>query len=153
MDNPFYEESCAWGKSEGAPVFEDPGKDCPALVREHALHPRNFGEMSPGLADGYALLCDRGCDDRLELWIMVEDGRIFDIRFKTNGCPETIAACSMATELASGKTVEEAKKITDAEIAKAFGTMPSGHTGCPLAGTGALQAAIADYENKKEEKT
>ncbi|RPJ05666.1 MAG: hypothetical protein EHM37_21250, partial [Deltaproteobacteria bacterium] len=60
-DDPFHEESCAWGGQEGAVKFEDPGPDCPALVRDHALHPRNFGTMSPGLADGYALLDDPSC--------------------------------------------------------------------------------------------
>ncbi|MBN2108547.1 MAG: hypothetical protein JW832_14065 [Deltaproteobacteria bacterium] len=71
MDDPFYEESCAWGGEEGAPKFDDPGKDCPALVREHALQPRNFGHMSPGLADGYAVLDDPACGDKLELWLMI----------------------------------------------------------------------------------
>ena len=103
MDDPFYEESCAWGGAEGAPKFEDPGEDSPALVREHAVQPRNFGEMSEGLADGYALLNDPACGDKIELWIMIENGRVFDIRFKSNGCASTIAVNSMLDRACPGK--------------------------------------------------
>jgi nitrogen fixation NifU-like protein len=148
MDDPFYEESCAWGGAEGAPKFDDPGEDCPPLVREHALQPRNFGDMTPGLADGYALLNDPACGDKIELWIMVEDGRVFDIRFKTNGCATTIAVNSMLTELALGKTVAEAKLLNNADIEKAFEGGIELQTGCPLAGIKALQMAIVDYEKK-----
>jgi len=148
MDNPFHEESCAWGGEEGAVKFEDPGPDCPALVREHALHPRNFGHMSPGLADGYALLDDPACGDRLELWLMIESGRIFDIRFKSNGCATTIAVNSMLTELALGKSIARARQLGNADIEKAFEGGIELQTGCPLAGIKALQMAITDYEKK-----
>ena len=53
MDDPFYEELCAWGGVEGAPKLEDPGVNCPALVREHAVRPCNFGaERFPDLSEG-----------------------------------------------------------------------------------------------------
>ena len=150
MENPFSEESCAWGGPEGAPKLDDPGDDCPALVREHAVRPRNFGEMSPGLADGYAQLDDPACGDKIELWIMVEDGRIFDIRFKSNGCATTIAVNSMLTELALGKTVDAAKRLTNDDIEKAFEGGIELQTGCPLAGIKALQMALEDFEKKKK---
>jgi nitrogen fixation NifU-like protein len=149
-DDPFHEESCAWGGDEGAPTFEDPGEDCPALVREHARRPRNFGHMSPGLADGFALLDDPACGDRLELWLMIEGGRIFDIRFKSNGCPSTIAVNSMLTELVLGKTVAAAKQLDNADIEAAFDGGIELQGGCPLAGIRALRAAIEDYEIKKQ---
>jgi nitrogen fixation protein NifU and related proteins len=148
MTDQFQEDSCAWGGVEGAPKLEDPGEDCPALVREHAVRPRNFGDMSPGLADGYALLDDPSCGDKIELWLMIEEGRVFEIRFKSNGCASTIAVNSMLTELARGKTVAEAKKLGNADIEAAFEGGIELKTGCPLAGIKALQMAIADYEKK-----
>jgi nitrogen fixation NifU-like protein len=148
MDNPFHEESCAWGAEEGAPKLDDPGEDCPALVREHAICPRNFGEMSDGLADGYALLDDPACGDKIELWIMIEDGRVFDIRFKSNGCASTIAVNSMLTELALGKTITEAKKLCNTDIEAAFEGTIELQTGCPLASIRALQMAIEDFEKR-----
>lgn len=146
MDNPFHEESCAWGGAEGAPVFEDPGEDCPALVREHALRPRNFGDMSQGLADGYAVLHDPSCGDKIELWIMIEKGRVFDIRFKTNGCVTTIAVNSVLTELALGKTIAEAQQLSNTDIEAAFEGAIALQGHCPLAGIRALQMAIENYE-------
>ncbi len=148
MKNPFHEESCAWGGEEGAPKFEDPGEDCPELVREHALRPRNFGHMSPGLADGHAELDDPACGDKIELWLMIENSRIFDIRFKTDGCPSTIAVNSMLTELALGKTVAEAKLLTNNDIEAAFEGCIELQGKCPLAGIKALQIAIEDFEKK-----
>jgi len=150
MTDPFQEDSCAWGGAEGAPKLEDPGEDCPALVREHALSPRNFGDMSDGLADGYALLDDPACGDKIELWLMIEDGRVFDIRFKSNGCAPTIAVNSMLTELALGKTVAEAKLLNNADIEKAFEGGMELQAGCPLAGIKALQMALEDFEKKKK---
>jgi nitrogen fixation NifU-like protein len=148
MTDPFYEDSCAWGGAEGAPKLSDPGEDCHALVREHALQPRNFGEMSDGLADGYALLNDPACGDKIELWLMIEEGRIFDIRFKSNGCASTIAVNSMLTELALGKTVAEAKQLRNTDIESAFQGGIELQTGCPLAGIKALHMAIDDFEKK-----
>lgn len=141
--------ACAYSEAEGLTKLKDPGDSYNDLVRDHAVNPRNFGEMSPGLADGHVLLRDPACGDTLELWIMVEGGRIFDIRFRSNGCPETIATCSMATELALGKKVAEAKKIRDDAIIKTLGYMPLQHPGCTLVGVRALRAAIKDYEKKK----
>lgn len=148
MDDPFYEESCAWGGAEGAPKFDDPGEDCPALVREHALHPRNFGDMSEGLADGYAVLDDPACGDKLEVWLMIEGGCVFDIRFKSNGCASTIAVNSMLTELALGKTIAEAKQLNNTDIEAAFKGAIELQGNCPLAGIRVLQMAIEDYEKK-----
>lgn len=150
MENPFSEESCAWGGVEGAPKLEDPGENCPPLVREHAVRPRNFGEMSPGLADGYSLIDDPACGDKIELWIMIEDDRVFDIRFKSNGCATTIAVNSMLTELALGKSIAEARQLCNADIEAAFEGAIELQTGCPLAGIKALQMALEDFEKKNK---
>ena len=148
MDDPFYEELCAWGGVEGAPKLEDPGVNCPALVREHAVRPRNFGDMSEGLADGYALLDDPACGDKIELWIMIEDGRVFDIRFKSNGCAAAIAANSMMTTLALGRTIAEAQQLTDHDIVTAFHGEFEKQGECPLAGIQALHQALEQYKKK-----
>jgi nitrogen fixation NifU-like protein len=153
MDDPFYEELCAWEGVEGARKLEDPGEDCPALVREHAVRPRNFGHMSEGLADGYALLDDPACGDRIELWIMIEDGRVFDIRFKSNGCASTIAVNSMLSELALGKTVAEARLLNNADIEKAFAGCIELQGECPLAGVQALHQALEQCEKKLKNRT
>ncbi len=149
MEDQFQEDSCAWKGIEGAPKLDDPGEDCPALVREHAVRPRNFGDMSPGLADGYARLDDPACGDKIEMWLMIEEGRVFEIRFKSNGCASTIAINSMLTELADGKTVAEAKAITNRDVEAAFEGGIELQTTCPLAGIRALQMAIEDYESKE----
>ncbi|MBN2108546.1 MAG: iron-sulfur cluster assembly scaffold protein [Deltaproteobacteria bacterium] len=73
---------------------------------------------------------------------------MFDIRFKTNGCASTIAANSMLTELALGKTIAEAKQLSNADIEAAFADAIVLQGSCPLAGIKALQMAIADYEKK-----
>jgi len=116
------------------------------LLQDHAQNPRNFGDMSEGLADSYVSITDPACGDTLELWILVEEGRIFDIRFRSNGCAATRAANSMMTQLALGKTVEEAKELTDEDIVAAFQGELIQQTGCPLAGVQALHKALEQCE-------
>jgi nitrogen fixation NifU-like protein len=116
------------------------------LLQDHAQNPRNFGDMSEGLADSYVSITDPACGDKVELWILVEERRIFDIRFRSNGCAATLAANSMMTQLALGKTVAEAKQLTDEEIVAAFQGALVQQTGCPLAGVQALHKALEQYE-------
>lgn len=149
MDTPELKHYCAYSEAEGLTKLEDPGPECDDLVRDHAVNPRNFGDMSDGLADGYACIVDPECGDKAEVWILVEDGKIFDIRFKSNGCVSTIAANSMMTVLALGKTIDDAKKLKDNEILGFFNGALDHKRGCPLSGTQALRAAIEDYEAKK----
>ncbi len=117
------------------------------LLQDHAQNPRNFGDMSEGLADSHVSITDPACGDTLELWILVEEGRIFDIRFRSNGCAATRAANSMMTQLALGKTVEEAKELTDEDIVAAFQGELVQQTGCPLAGVQALHKALEQYQD------
>ena len=116
------------------------------LLQDHAQNPRNFGDMSEDLADSYVCITDPACGDAVELWILVEEGKIFDIRFRSNGCAATLAANSMMTQLALGKTVEEAKRLKDEDIVAAFQGELVRQTGCPLAGVQALHKALAQYE-------
>src|SRR5512136_1982118 len=91
-------------------------------VINHFSHPRNVGEMPD--ADGYALIGDPSCGDQMKLWIKVRDGKISDIKFKSFGCPGAIATSSMATVLASGKTIAEAQQLTDDDVILALGGIP-----------------------------
>ena len=116
------------------------------LLEDHAQNPRSFGDMSEGLADSYVSIIDPACGDRVEFWILIEEGRIFDIRFRSNGCAATLAANSMMTQLALGKTVTEAKQLTDEDIVAAFQGELIHQPGCPLAGVQALQRALEQYE-------
>jgi nitrogen fixation NifU-like protein len=119
------------------------------LLADHAQNPRNFGDMSEGLADSYVSITDPSCGDKVELWVLVEEGRIFDIRFKSDGCATTLAANSMMTQLALGKTVEEAKQLKDDDIVAAFQGELAPQAGCPLAGVQALHRALEQYEKNQ----
>jgi nitrogen fixation protein NifU and related proteins len=112
---------------------------------DHFANPRNVGEMAADEADGYALIGDPQCGDQMKLWIQVRDGCIADIRFRSFGCPGAIATSSMTTELALGKTVEEALNFCDDDVVDALGGVPENKRHCSLLGVNALHAALVDY--------
>lgn len=118
-------------------------------VLDHFINPRNIGEMTDGEADGYAAVGSASCGDLMEVWIKVESGKIADIKFKCFGCPGAISTSSMMTVLALGKTLEEAKKLTDGHVVVALGGLPEQKVHCSLIGIKALHAAVKDYERKK----
>ncbi|MCX5895587.1 MAG: iron-sulfur cluster assembly scaffold protein [Proteobacteria bacterium] len=116
------------------------------LVAEHSTNPRNVGEITA--ADGCAQVGDPACGDQMKLWIKVEDGKIADIKFTSTGCAGAIAASSMCTELAMGKTLEEAQQMTDDDVIIALEGIPEQSKNCSLSGVAALHAAIKDYESR-----
>jgi len=116
-------------------------------VIEHFTNPRNVGEMEN--ADGYALIGDPSCGDQMKLWIKVDSGYIVDVKFKSFGCPGAIATSSMATVLAMGMSVADAKLLTDDDVINALGGIPENKKHCSLMGVNALMTAIKDYEQKK----
>lgn len=118
-------------------------------VLAHFTNPRNVGKLSRRNTDGFALVGDPSCGDQMKLWIAVKSDRITDIAFQSFGCPGAIATSSMLTELAKGKTVEEAKQITDDDVVEALGGIPERKRHCSLLGVQALQAAIEDYEKRQ----
>lgn len=132
---------------EEAQLHEGPILFYNELVIEHFTNPRNVGEMPD--ADGYALVGDPSCGDQMKLWIKVQSDRISSVRFKSFGCPGAIATSSMATELALGKTIGEAKTLTDDDVVCALGGIPENKKHCSLLGIHALVAAIEDYEKKQ----
>ena len=118
-------------------------------VMEHFKNPRNMGEISN--ADGVGTVGNPVCGDLMTMYIKVKDDRIEDIKFKTYGCGAAIATSSMTTELAKGKTLEEAMKITRASVADSLGGLPKVKMHCSNLAADALHAAIEDYREKKPE--
>ena len=119
------------------------------LVIDHFRNPRNVGKLKRRDTDGFALVGDPSCGDQMKLWICVKEDRIADIAFRSFGCPGAISTSSMLTELAKGKTIEEAKQITDDDVVEALGGIPARKRHCSLLGVQALQAAIEDFQNRR----
>jgi nitrogen fixation NifU-like protein len=117
-------------------------------VMEHFRNPRNMGEIPD--ADGVGTVGNPVCGDLMTIYIKVKDNRIADIKFKTFGCGAAIATSSMTTELAKGKTLEEAMKITRANVAGELGGLPPVKMHCSNLAADALHAAIEDYQKKQK---
>jgi nitrogen fixation NifU-like protein len=115
-------------------------------VMEHFSNPRNIGEIKN--ADGIGEVGNPICGDMMSFYINVKDNKITDIKFKTFGCVAAIAVSSMVTEMAKGKTLEEAKKITKQSVAESLDGLPKEKMHCSNLGTDALAKAIKDYESK-----
>ena len=121
------------------------------LVIDHFTNPRNVGDLKN--PDGQVILGDPSCGDQTTLSIKIEDNRIVDIKFKSNGCTGAIATNSMVTELAKGITVEEALKLTDDDVVIALGGMPEEKKLCSLMGVAGLQGALQDYLSNVKAQT
>jgi nitrogen fixation NifU-like protein len=112
-------------------------------VIDHFLNPRNVGEIAN--PDGLATVGDPTCGDYLRATIRVDDGRIQEFRFLTQGCPAAIATSSIATEVALGKTLEEALELNDNDVIVAAGGIPARKAHCSLLAIRALHEAIRRY--------
>lgn len=102
--------------------------------------------------DAEATVGNPTCGDILKVYLKIDNNKIKDIKFQTFGCAAAIASSSMTTMLAKGKTLEQAKKITNKDVAKALGALPPIKVHCSNLAADALRKAIKSYENKKEEK-
>ncbi len=109
-------------------------------VIDHAQNPRNVGALAN--ADGHAVITTADCRDALEIWLRVKNDVIQEATFWTDGCAATIAALSMTTELAKGKRVIEALKITPQNILDALGGLPEGNVHNAELAANTLKAAI-----------
>ena len=117
-------------------------------VMDHFTNPRNVGEIEN--ADGIGEEGNPVCGDMMTFYIKVKDNRLADVKFKTFGCGAAIAVSSMVSEMAKGKTLEEAMKITPKSVADELEGLPKNKFHCSNLGAQALQKAIEDYQNKQK---
>jgi len=119
-------------------------------VMEHFMNPRNVGEIEN--PDGIGEEGNPVCGDMMTFYIKVKDNRLDDVKFKTFGCGAAIAVSSMVSEMAKGKTLEEAISITPQSVAAELEGLPKNKFHCSNLGAQALRKAIEDYLSKKNTK-
>ena len=117
-------------------------------VMEHFMNPRNVGEIEN--PDGVGEMGNPVCGDIMTFYIKVKDNHLEDVKFKTFGCGAAIAVSSMVSEMAMGKTLEEAKKITPQRVAEELQGLPKNKFHCSNLGAQALNKAIEDYQNNQK---
>ena len=116
-------------------------------VMDHFMNPRNVGVLEN--PDGYGKVGNPTCGDVMEIFINIADNKITEIKFRTFGCGSAIATSSMITELAIGKTLEEAVKITKKDVADGLDGLPPKKMHCSNLAADALQEAVKDYWRKQ----
>jgi len=119
-------------------------------VLDHFKNPRNVGELEDADAEG--TVGNPVCGDMMTMYIKVKDDRIEDVKFKTFGCGAAIATSSMTTELAKGKTLEEALNISRQDVANALDGLPPVKMHCSNLAADALHEAIKSYKEKGTKK-
>lgn len=125
-------------------IMEEVRRTYSRAVIDHWMNPRNFGKAEG--PDGYGRVTGP-CGDTMEIFLKVEDDKIAAASFVTDGCGTTIACGSMATELAQGKAIGEAWKITQGTILQACGGLPEPDRHCALLAVDALQSALKNYQD------
>jgi len=116
-------------------------------VMDHFSNPRNIGEINE--PDGLGEVGNPVCGDMMKFTIKVKDNRIVDVKYLTFGCGAAIAVSSMVSEMAKGKTLEEALTITNKQVAEELGGLPGNKMHCSNLGADALHKAIEDYMEKQ----
>ncbi|MBA7608232.1 hypothetical protein ES703_15408 [subsurface metagenome] len=115
---------------------------------EHSMNPRNMREIAD--ADGFAKVTGP-CGDTMQLWLKLKGEAILEASFLTDGCGTSIASGSMVTELAKGKKISQAQKISQEDVLNALGGLPEESEHCALLAADTLKAAIRDYLAMKKE--
>ena len=114
------------------------------------MNPRNVGEIEN--PDGIGEEGNPVCGDMMTFYIRVKDNHLDDVKFKTFGCGAAVAVSSMVSEMAKGKTIEEAMKITPQSVAKELEGLPKNKLHCSNLGAQALHKAIESYLSKKKKE-
>jgi nitrogen fixation NifU-like protein len=117
-------------------------------VMDHFTNPRNVGELED--PDGVGRVGNPKCGDIMEFQIKVDDGRLSDVKFRTFGCGAAIAVSSMVSEMAKGKSLDEAMKITNKMVASELDGLPKNKLHCSNLGADALHKAIEDYRDRQK---
>ena len=117
-----------------------------AKVMDHFMNPRNVGEIEN--ASGVGEVGNPACGDMMRLYLKVEDGKVVEAKFRTFGCGAAIASSSMLTEMIKGKSVEEARAITNQQVSEALDGLPPVKIHCSVMAEQAVKAALDDYVKK-----
>lgn len=117
------------------------------IVKDHFLNPRNFlmGDESKFKYDAVGIVGNPICGDQMKMYLKIKDDKIVDIRWKTYGCASAIASTSALSELAKGKTLDEAMAISAKDIDNYLGNLPKHKFHCSVLGHDALRDAITRY--------
>ncbi|MFX4263194.1 Fe-S cluster assembly scaffold protein NifU [Pelotomaculum propionicicum] len=116
-------------------------------VMDHFENPRNVGELPD--ANGIGEVGNPTCGDITKIYLKIEDNIIKDIKFKTFGCAAAVASSSMLTEMAKGKTIEEALRITDMMVADELDGLPPQKLHCSNMAAEAMHVAVEDYRKRQ----
>ena len=115
-------------------------------VMDHIMNPRNVGEIES--ADGVGEVGNPACGDMMRLYLKIEEGKVVDAKFRTFGCGAAIASSSMLTEMVKGKTLEEARAISNQHVADALDGLPAVKIHCSVMAEQAVRSALDDYAKK-----
>jgi nitrogen fixation NifU-like protein len=131
-------------------VREEPAEGYSETVLDHFERPRNSGALDGANAIGY--MTNPVCGDTLLLMLRIEDGRIEDARWQSDGCVASIAASSLLSELVRGASLADAGALTREAIADALGALPASKLHASVLAADALRRALEDYQGKQGEK-
>ena len=115
-------------------------------VMDHFMNPRNVGEIES--ADGVGEVGNPACGDMMRLYLKIDEGKVVDAKFRTFGCGAAIASSSMLTEMIKGKTVDEARAISNQHVADALDGLPAVKIHCSVMAEQAVKSALDDYVKK-----
>lgn len=118
-------------------------------VMDHFRNPRNVGVLED--ANGIGEVGNAKCGDIMKMYLKIENDIVEDVKFETFGCGSAIASSSMATELIKGKPLSEAKALTNQAVVEALDGLPAHKLHCSVLAQEAIEAAIDDYNSRKEQ--
>jgi nitrogen fixation NifU-like protein len=119
-------------------------------IIETLSNPKNVGEIAN--PDGVGTVGNASCGDIMQMFLKIENDIIVDAKFKTFGCGAAIASSSVATQLIIGKNIDEALKVTNADVVETLEGLPPQKIHCSVLAEEAIAEAIKDYRSKNEKK-